>query len=236
MRGCLITIVGLVVVMGAAAWFLLPPLAGTLAEGALVAAGFDADASTVTVEADPPLRLLTLKADALRIRATNVTFRGVEAASADITLHDVAVLDQSFETLEGTLKGVRFRPEHGAELGVPLVELTGTPDKVRATLSLPAADAEALAVAAVENAVGITPSSVALTSPDRVRLTAGGLTVNARLAVGADGSLDLIAPSGSNLGSVEVISPGVELPVRIESFKIVDGGLILVATVDPGLG
>ena len=36
MRGCLITIAALVLVMGTAAWFLLPPLAGTVAEGALV--------------------------------------------------------------------------------------------------------------------------------------------------------------------------------------------------------
>jgi hypothetical protein len=235
MRGCLITIAALIVVMGTAAWFLLPPLAGTVAEGALVAAGFDADSSTVTVESDPPLRLLTLTADALRIRATNVAFRGVEAASADITLSDVAVVDQSFKTIKGSLKGVRFKPEHGAELGVPLVQLSGTPDQVQATLTLPKADAEALAVAAVENAVGITPSSVVLTSPDMVRLTAGGLTLNARLRVSGDGSLDLIAPAGSELGGVELISPGVELPVRVESFKIVDGGLILVATLDPGL-
>ena len=53
--------------------------------------------------------------------------------------------------------------------------------------------------------------------------------------VGADGSLDLVPPSGSDLGSVELVSPGVELPVRVESFRIVDGGLILVATLDPGL-
>jgi len=235
MRGCLITIAALVVVMVTAAWFLLPPLAGTVAEGALVAAGFKADTSTVTVGSDPPLKLLTLTADALRIRATNVAFRGVEAASADITLTDVAVVDQSFKTLTGSLKGVRFKPEHGAELGVPLVDLSGTPDQVTATLTLPKADAEALAVAAVENAVGITPSSVALTSPDKVRVTAGGLTVDARLRVGDDGSLDLIAPSGSDLGAVELISPGVELPVRVESYRILDGGLTLVATLDPGL-
>jgi hypothetical protein len=235
MRGCLVTIAALVLVMGTAAWFLLPPLAGTVAEGALVAAGFDADTSTVTVESDPPLRLLTLRADAVRIRATNVAFRGVEAATADITLGDVAVVDQSFKTLEGTLKGVRFKPEHGAELAVPLVELSGTPKAVKATLTLPAADAQALAVAAVENAVGITPSSVVLAAPDGVRLTAGGLTVMARLQVGTDGSLDLVAPTGSNLGAIELVSPGVELPVKVDSFRIVDGGLVLVTTLDPGL-
>jgi hypothetical protein len=236
MRGCLVTIVVLLLVMGGAAWFLLPPLAGVVAEGALVGAGFDADTSTVTVGSDPPLRLLTLRADSLRVRATNVAFRGVQAASADITLGDVAVLDRSFKTLKGSLKGVRFKPEHGPEVGIPLVELNGTPARIRATLTLPAADAEALAVAAVENAVGITPSSVRLTAPDRVQLTAGGLTVNARLAVGADGTLVLKAPSGSNLGSIDIISPSPELPIRIESFDIVDGGLTLVATLDPDLG
>lgn len=235
MRGCLVTIALLILVLGAAAWFLLPPLAGAVAEGALVAAGFDADTSTVTVEADPPLRLLTLKADAVRIRATNVVFRGVEAASADITLGDVAVIDRSFKTLNGTLKGVRFQPSHGAELGVPLVRVSGTPDRVRATLDLSAADAEALAAAAVQDAVGIAPSQIALAAPDRVALTVGGLTVNGRLAVSADGKLMLIATSGSGVGSVALVSPGTELPVRVESFRIVDGGLTLVASLDPGL-
>lgn len=235
MRGCLATIALLILVLGAAVWFLLPPLAGAVAQGALVAVGFDADTSTVTVEADPPLRLLTLEADAVRIRATNVVFRGVEAASADITLGDVALIDRSFGTLDGTLKGVRFQPSRGTELGVPLVRLVGTPDRVRATFDLPAADAEALAAAAVREAVGIAPSQIVLAAPDRVALTVGGRTVNGRLAVSADGKLNLIGTPGTDLGSVALVSPGVELPVRVESFRIVDGGLTLVVSLDPGL-
>jgi hypothetical protein len=234
-RGCLVTIAALIVAIGVAAWFLLPPAAGAVAEAALVAAGFHADTSTVTVESDPPLRLLTLSADTARIRATNVLFRGVEAASADITLGDVAVIDHSFKTLEGTLKGVRFQPGHGPELGVPLVHLSGTPDRVRATLDVPAADAEAMAAAAVQGAVGIAPSRTVLAAPDRVAITVGGRTINGRLAVAADGSLALIAPAGSPVGSVALVSPSAELPIRVESFRIVDGGLTVVVTLDPGL-
>lgn len=236
MRGCLITIVFLLGIAVGATWFVLPPLVGTLAQGALVAAGFEADSSIVTVSADPPPRLLTLKADSIRIEASNVTYRGLRATSAVITLHDVAFAERTFRTVDGTLKGVRFQPENGPELGVPLVRLSGPADRIRATLTLPAADAEALAAAAVEGAIGITPRSVALTDPDRVQVDVGGLVVAARLAVREDGALTLVAPSGGPIGSIALVVPGSALPFRIESFEVVDGGLVIVATFLAGLG
>lgn len=236
MRGCLVTVAFLLAIAAAATWFVLPPLVGTLAQGALAAAGIEADSTTVTVSADPPPRLLTLKADSIRIQATNLTYRGLRSTSADITLRDVAFVERTFGTVDGTLKGVRFQPETGPELGVPLVHLNGPADRIRASLTLPAADAEALAAAAVEGAIGITPQRVTLIGPDRVQVEVGGLTVVARLGLRDDGALILEAPSGSPIGSIALVVPGRDMPFRVESFEIADGGLVIVATFLTALG
>ena len=235
MRGCLVTIVVLLAIAVGASWFVLPPLIGTLAQGALVASGFDADTTSVTVSADPPPRLLTLKADSIRIQSTNLTYRGLRAASADITLHDVAFAERTFRTVDGTLKGVRYQPDSGPELSAPLVQLSGPTNRVQATVTLPAADAEALATAAVQGAIGITPKSVAFIGPDRVRIDVGGLSVSARLALRDDGALMLQAPTGSSIGSIVLMMPAPDAPFRVESFEIGGGGLVIVATFLAGL-
>lgn len=230
MRGCLITIAFLLGIAIAATWFILPPAIGTLTQGALVAAGVDADTTTVTVSADPPLRLLTLRADSIRIQATNLTYRGLRSTSADISLRDVALTERSFKTIDGTLKGVRFKLETGPELGVAVIRLSGPASRIQATMTIPAVDAEALAVASVEGAIGITPRSVKLTGPDRVEVDVGGLAVAARLGLREDGALMLEAPGSSPIGSIALVVPGQDLPFRIESFEIADGGLVIVAT------
>lgn len=237
MRGCLITIAVLVVVALAAVWLALPPLIGTLAQGALVAAGFAAEATTVTVEADPPPELLTLRADAIRVQATNARFHGVEAVDVDVTLHDVQLVERTFETLDGTLRFVTF-PATGdrPEISVPEARLSGDPDHVRATMTFPAPAARDLAAAAIEGRVGVPPSEVSLTGPDRVRIAAGGQTIEARLAVRDDGALLLLPQPSGTIGPIVLVEPGPEVPFRIVSFRVLDGGLVVVATFDPALG
>lgn len=214
MRGCLVSAAIVIAVAGALVWFALPPLLGTLAQGALVAVGFDAAATSVTVAADPPPRLLTLEADVVHIAATNVRFRGLVAAEADVTLRDVHLLDRTFGSLQGTLRGVRLTAPAGDEIGVPLVELAGTPDAIRATLTVPAADAQALGSAAVERAIGITPSRVRLVAPDQVRIEAGGQAIEGRLAV-REGSLVLVPPAALGLDPVPLVAGTPELPLRV---------------------
>lgn len=236
MRGCLVTIVFLLAIGLAATWFVLPPLIGTATQGALAATGFAADSTTVTVSADPPPKLLTLKADSIRIQATNLTYRGFRATSADITLDDVAFADRTFKTIAGTLKGVRYQPDNGPELAAPLVRLSGPVNRIRATVTMPAVEAEALATAAVEAGTGITPRSVVLSGRDRIQVDVGGLVVAARLAVRDDGALTLEPPTGNPMGSIVLVTPGPDAPFRVESFNIVDGGLVIVATVLADLG
>ena len=134
MKGCLVTLALLTVIAIGAIWFVLPPVAGTLTQGALVAAGFNADAMTVTVVADPPPRLLGLRADEMRIQATNATYRGLTAVDVDLTLHDVRLADRTFGSLDGTLRDVTTASGASGEVTIPLAVLSGTADRIQVTL------------------------------------------------------------------------------------------------------
>lgn len=237
MRGCLVTIALLAAVVVGAIWLLLPPLVGTLAQGALVAAGFSADGMTVTVQGDPPPELLGLRADAIRVQASNARYHGLEAVDVDVTLRDVRLGDRTFGSLDGTLRFVSF-PGTADRPGitVPEATLSGDADHVRATLTFPAAAARDLASAALEGKIGITPSRVTLAAPDRVRVVAGGNTIDGRLTVRADGALLLQPQPSGTIGTLVLVEPGPDVPFRIDSFRIVDGGLVVVATFDPDLG
>ncbi len=237
MRGCLVTLGLLVVVVATAAWLLLPPVAGTLAQGALVAAGFNADAMTVTVTSDPPPRLLTLRADEVHVVASNARYQGIKAAGVDITLRDVRLVDRTFARLVGSLDLVTIAGSPGApNITIPHVGLDGTANKVQATFTLPADTVEELVASELVNAIGIAPSRVVLTAPDRVTIEAGGVQIEARLALGKDGSLMLLPPTGAPLDAVTILAPDADTPYTIESFTIADGDLIVVATLEPDLG
>ncbi len=236
MRGCLVT---LAVVLGlglAGAWFGLPPLLGTVGEGALAAAGLHGTNTTVEVVADPPLKLLGLHADQVRIRSTNASFRGVNAASLDVTMDAVALVDRTWTGLHGTLKGVRVVSSGGRSVGIPLVELSSSGGEIRATMTLAAPDVEAAVTAAVEAGVGITPSAVVLSAPDRVQVDLGGQRIAGRLAVRDDGALLLVPPEGAALQPVTLLSPGPDVAFRVRSFRVVGGGLTVVAAIGAGSG
>jgi hypothetical protein len=236
-RGCFITIALLAAVAVGATWLLLPPLVGTFAQGALVAGGFDADNMTVTVRADPPPRLLGLTADAIRVKASNARYRGLEAVDVDLTLRDVRLGDRTFGSLDGTLRFVTFPGAVGrSRISVPQVTLSGDATRVRATMTFPAAAARDLTAAALEGKVGITPSSVTLSAPDTVRVVAGGQTIVGRLVVRADGALVFEPKPSGAVGPLVLFAPDPDVPVRIDSFRIEAGGLLVSATVDPAQG
>ena len=232
MRGCLVTLALLATIVGLVVWFALPPLVATLAQGALVAAGLEAATTTVDVLADPPPKLLTLTADTIRIRATNARFHGLEAVDVDVTLGDVRLIDRTFGELSGTLDFVTLPASDGQRITIPSVVLSGDAERAQATLTFPKAIAEDLAVGAVKATTGITPDRVTFSGPDRVRITGPGLAVDARLAV-QDGALLLVPPSSDSLGSITLVEPGPSVPVRIDSVRVIDGGLVLLATLDP---
>jgi hypothetical protein len=84
MRGCLFILVLAAGVIGAVAWFGSPVLASVVIDSALRGAGYEAATSTVTATADPPPKLLTGRADRVRIQGSDVDFRTFHAASLDL--------------------------------------------------------------------------------------------------------------------------------------------------------
>lgn len=236
MRGCLVSIAVLVTVGLVAGSTLLPRIVSAVAEGALGLAGFSGTNTTVQVIANPPPKLLTLTADALRIHSTNASFRGIQAGEVSLTLHDVHLLDRRSGTLNGTLRDVRFGSAGGARLEIANVELSGTATDARATLTLSSTEVGQLVGTALRTAVGSSPSQITLAAPDRLRAVVGGATVTVRLRVRADGALVLVTPAGPGTSALPLIVPGPATPFRILSFQIVGDSLVLVAGFDPTTG
>src|SRR5947207_12621110 len=69
-RGCVLWLLTFGAFVLLVLWFALPPVAGGLAAAALESAGFHGTNTRVDVGADPPLKLLLLDADRIRIRSS----------------------------------------------------------------------------------------------------------------------------------------------------------------------
>ena len=136
MRGCLVALAALVVVAVLVLWFALPLVVGGIATATLGAVGFHGTDTRVDVFADPPLRLLTLNADRVRVRSTDVTLENVAADTVDLTLRDVSINERRFGVIEGTLGGVTVTPDVGPPFEVSTVQLSGPSEAARATLTL----------------------------------------------------------------------------------------------------
>ena len=80
MRGCLTWFFVLLAVVLVATWAFAPVVAAGLVSAGLGTAGFESADKKVTVIADPPIELLTLRADKVRIQATDATFAGLHIA------------------------------------------------------------------------------------------------------------------------------------------------------------
>ena len=226
MRGCLFTlllgaiVVGFVVVVG------LPAAAAGILTAGLSAAGLVADDTTVTVTSDPPTDLLGLRADRVRVTATDATFRGMEIGALDLALGDVA--DPG---ADGRERGRRADRRHAdrtpAASGSPSsgsrswAARTGS----RRRPSSPAREAEALIADAVEAQTGRRPTSVTLRAPDRVSFVLGGTTVAGQLGVTPDGDLVVRGDDGLTQGrEVVLVRGGEDLPIELTSVRVTGAG------------
>jgi len=124
-RGCLTSFFVLIALGLIASWLLLPPIASGAIDQGLQLAGFHGDGRRVTVVASPPLELLTLHADTVRVQASDVTYQGLQAGSVDVTLGDVALLDRTAGTIDGTLTAVSFRGVDGLTVSVASIGPVG---------------------------------------------------------------------------------------------------------------
>jgi hypothetical protein len=225
MRGCLFVVllavaIGVfVVVVG------LPAVAAGVLTSAVQAAGLQSDDTTVTVSSDPPTDLVGLRADRVRIRATDATFRGLDIGSLDITLSDVSLADRTAQGVSGRMDDVSVPVQGEDPIMLTSITLTGGANHVIATTTLPAAQAEARISDAIEAKLGRRPTDVSLAAPDRVTITVGGLEVHGRLVVTPSGDLVARITDGPAAGDeVVMLTGGEDIPVHLTSVTVTPGG------------
>ena len=234
MRGCLTWFFVLLAVVLIATWAFAPVVAAGLVSAGLGTAGFDSADKKVTVIADPPIELLTLRADKVRIQATDATFAGLRIAGVDLTLGGVGLMGREAESVEGTLTGVRIPTLLGSTATIDSVSLSGPSADLRAILTFGLKDVQALASAAVEGQMGSTATKVTLTAPDKVTVVASGINVRGRLVVDKAGGLVLITTSPAGFsGPIDIIRPGPTQPLRLTSIVLRTNGATVTAIVDP---
>lgn len=223
-RGCLLSILAIGAVVLGVLWVALPPVMSGLAAAALTGAGVHGTDMRVEVGADPPLRLLFLEADRVRLRSTDTEIRNVHADSVDLTLRDVSIGGRTFRFIEGSLSGVRVTPDQGPVFAAERVQITGPAQAARVVITVDRAQVQDLVSSAIASSTGSAAGSVALASPDRVTVTTSGGTLTGRLDITPAGDLVLLPSSG---GSLSLLSTGPNQPVRLQSVQIAGDGLEL---------
>jgi hypothetical protein len=234
MRGCLSVLLVAVATILVASWLFLPAVAGSVVVGALGAAGFAGSPASATVTSDPPIELLGGHSDRIVIHARDATFHDVRAASVDVTLTDVGLIDRTAATVSGSLTAIRIVPRSGHVVPISSATLSGSSSAIQARLSLSVADVSAIAAAAVTPIAGVAPSRVTVASPDRITIVAKGVTVSGRVAVDGQGGLVFLA-SGTGLpvaGTIDLIRPGAGVPLLVRTVAMTSSGAILTATID----
>jgi hypothetical protein len=223
MRGCLFTILLGAIVAGFLVVVVLPAAAAGILTTGLAAAGLHADDTTVTVSSDPPTDLLGLRADHVRVRATNATFRGIRMARLELSLGDVRLADRTAGTVDGQLTDVSVANPAGGTAHLGSITLAGRGDAIAATTVIPAAEAEALIADAVQARTGVRATSVVLAAPDRVTVTAV-VTVSGRLAVNANHDLVIKVDTGLATGTEVVLIKAGDLPIELRSVSVTRSG------------
>jgi hypothetical protein len=235
-RGCLFTLVAAAIVLAVVVTVGLPAVAAGLLTAGITAAGLQADDTTVTVRSDPPTDLIGMHVDHVRVLATDATFRGLEIGRLDLTLDDVAVLSRTAGTVDGTLDDVTV-PLATGDVHLDRITVAGTADHITATTTIPKAQAEALVSEGIEQQTGVRPDSVTLTSPDKVTIrAAGGLELQGRLVVTADGNLVLRGEGPLAGHDAVLVRGGEDLPIELTDVRVTQaGGLRLSGDLAIGL-
>ncbi len=228
MRGCLF-----ILVLGAIALAIfvvvgLPAVAAGVVTAGVGAAGLQADDTTVTVSSNPPTDLVGLHADTIRIQATDATFRGLDVGALDITLTDVALVDRTAGGVEGTLTDVSATDPSGSPVQAASIDITGDSSGVTVSTLIDNAVAETLISDGVEREIGIRPTSVRISAPDRLTVKLG-VTVTGRFEVNRAGDLLVRIDDGLLAGTpVTLLEGGGALPVRLTGVRVTSAGDLLL--------
>jgi hypothetical protein len=228
-RGCLFTLLLGAIVLVFGVYVGLPAAASAVLTAGITAAGLQADDTTVTVTSKPPTNLFGLHADRVRVQATHATFRGFGIGALDVVLEDVAILDRTAATVDGELVDVTVPDAGGRPLTMAAITLSGGGERVSASTTIGGSEAEALLADAIEAGLGIRPSAVTLSAPDRVTARLGKV-VHARLGVSAAGDLEAEVLDGPEVGrTVVLLNGGGDLPIHLTSVRVTDAGDLRLA-------
>jgi hypothetical protein len=226
-RGCLFTLLLGIVALTLLVTIGLPQVAAGALTGAVTTAGLHADDTTVTVSSDPPTDLIGLHADRVRITAMDATFRGLQIGSLDVTLTGVDLLGRTAASVDGRLGQVVIPGVASRPLTLATIRLSGGGDTITAATTVPVAQAKTLVADAVEATLGIRPTSVSLTAPDKVKVTEAGTVVHGRLSVTSSGDLVVDVLDGPAAGQqVVVLAGGQDLPIRLSSMSVTAAGAL----------
>jgi hypothetical protein len=224
MRGCLFTltlgaaVIALIVVVG------LPQVAAGMVTTAVTAAGLQADDTTVTVSSDPPTDLVGLRADRVRVRATDATFRDLAIGELDLLLRDVSILDRSAGAVDGTLTDVTIEDLGGRAVTLDEIAVAGGGEELTATTVIDGSVAEGLVADAVEERTGARPASVELRAPDRLVINVG-IEVGGTLDVDVAGNLVLeVDDNPLGLEEAVLLRGGEDLPIRLTDVLVTPDG------------
>jgi hypothetical protein len=229
--GGLLRVILALALAGAVLWFGLP-VAASGAAGALVsAAGLKGEDVSISVEARPPLKLLLLEADAMRVRSGSGTFRGATFKALDVTLSGVG-LGRPLGSVAGRIEGVEFTDASGSAVSADSIDLSGPATAPDVRIEISAAEVATLVSRVLPTGIGLA-SAIALSAPDAVRITTTIGEFGARLVTASDGGLRLVL-DGAGVGTVTltVFAPSLTLPLRLHSAAVEGDTLVLRGKVD----
>jgi hypothetical protein len=229
MRSCLIQLLMTAAVIFALLWFGLPFGASWLATTALNSAGFSGTNTKVEVSANLPPRILLGHADRVRLTSTQVGVGDLHAASIDLTLDNVELIDRKIGTVDGTLAGIRVAAPNGDPITIDSATVEGAGTAATATLTTSNAQLVQLAQTQFKAATGIA-STVKLAAPDKVTVTVNGKSEPGRLVV-QEGAVVLV-PTSSSLPTVPLIEAGAGNPFHFTSIAVGAKTVTLVGTID----
>jgi hypothetical protein len=226
-RGCLSVLVLAVVLVTVGVWFAGPPIAAGLVQTALASAGLHAGHLDVAVQADPPLELALGRADRITVDGTDVQWNGHQADSLHMTLNDVNLLDRSAERTTGRLLRAEL-PGVEPVGSTATIDFDGRGSTATVAITIDRATAQAIASAAIEQKVGIRPSSVTLRSPNLIQFKIGPVDASSAMSVDADGSLAVSTPQGK----VTILDPDATRPVHLTGVAVQGDEVVLTGTLD----
>lgn len=227
MRGCLSVLVLAAIFLVAGAWFGGPPIAEALVSTALATSGLHSNDLHVQVEADPPLRLATGRADRVVVDGMDVTWNGLTADTFHLTLDDVDFLGRSAGETSGRLTGVEL-PNVDPPGSRATIDISGPGSSALVTVTIDDATVERMAIEAFEQKLGVRPSSATLSEPNVIRFKAGPVEATGALTIGPDGSLGVSTP----LGTFTVLAPSPQQPIQLTSVAVDNGSLVLTGSLD----